>query len=498
MSTAKRSTTTTRLRPWAAPIAGAVAFGSSLGFGFVYDDWWTIVQNSALAGPLRPLLAASMSGRARALGIPDATRPTMIASMWLDRHLFGLRPMGFHATSLVLYLAVCALAYCVARTLLARPAAALVAAIFFAVAPLHAEVVCAINYREDLLVALFALASFAVVFAPRRFTSPRPSMATSISLAVAMLLAFGAKESAAAVPLMLLAVAWARKERAVFYRRNELVFWALGAALLLALNWRLGLGAADDVPRAPFEGWLPALFSTARYEVEIAWGALFPFASAPEHVRGESASWSWCVALAALIALAIWCRRRPTMRPFAIAIAFALVAPLASSPLVHPANQLADRYYFLSTFGGALVWGRLYEHVARSGTRWRLAVRTGLALVLAIRASFVFRDDLTLWTRATQVAADSPRAWTGLAHALRLRGDLQGAERAVDRALLLDPLYAPGQLTYAYVLLAAGRVAEASEQVRSLNRRRASVPGLARIRRCLELPPARASTCIGR
>src|SRR5262245_29281802 len=91
----------------AAPaIVAFPAFAPALSFGFVYDDHWTIEENHALALPLRTLLRATLGGRGPALRIPDATRPTMVASMWVDRRLFGDHASGFHLHSLLLYAVV--------------------------------------------------------------------------------------------------------------------------------------------------------------------------------------------------------------------------------------------------------------------------------------------------------------------------------------------------------------------------------------------------------
>ena len=74
----------------AIALSTVVAFGPAVAFGFVYDDHWTVEGNAALGGPLLPLLGTLLIGRGAAAGIPDSTRPTMVASLWLDRTLFGL------------------------------------------------------------------------------------------------------------------------------------------------------------------------------------------------------------------------------------------------------------------------------------------------------------------------------------------------------------------------------------------------------------------------
>src|SRR5204862_244474 len=78
------------------------AFARSVRFGFVYDDHWT-VEGHGLDAPLGRLLWLLARGGAHAASVPDATRPTMVVSVWVARALFGNTPLGQHVESVVLY-----------------------------------------------------------------------------------------------------------------------------------------------------------------------------------------------------------------------------------------------------------------------------------------------------------------------------------------------------------------------------------------------------------
>src|SRR5687767_14178047 len=92
----------------AAPVllltgAALLAFGKVVTFDFAYDDFWTVVHNDALGRPLRWVLSKLVAGQGPTAGIPDATRPALVGCFWLERRLFGSRPAGYHADSLLLY-----------------------------------------------------------------------------------------------------------------------------------------------------------------------------------------------------------------------------------------------------------------------------------------------------------------------------------------------------------------------------------------------------------
>ena len=154
-----------KLEHWIA-LGAMLAFSSVLGHGFVYDDAWTIVENRWLNSPLGELIGLLTSGEALARGVPDATRPAMVLSLWLDRRLFGSSPFGPHLVSLLLYGLCCLLATMLAARISRKRIVTLVAGGFFALAPLHAEPVAAVNYREDLLSAAGVLGVWLCALGP--------------------------------------------------------------------------------------------------------------------------------------------------------------------------------------------------------------------------------------------------------------------------------------------------------------------------------------------
>lgn len=486
---------------------GLVCFAPVPGFGFAYDDQWTIVQNRALARPLSYLLQASLFGRAASRGIADSTRPAMVASTWIDHRLFGLHAAGYHVHSLILYALVCALAALALLALTRRPAIAVGGGAFFAVAPVHAEVVAAVNYREDLISGLGVLWLLVLLFSAR---NRRETTGDALVAAAIWLVALFAKESAVTLAALVAGVLAVRRPDAAWYSGRRKTLVALAVVVALWSMWRvsLRLHGVDDVPLAPRHALPAVLLATARYEVQALASSLAPFAWSPEYDAQGPATAIWIVPLsAALLALWLLARRRGT-RPLALGLAVALIAPLSTSPIVGPANERADRYVFLAVLGGALVWGWLYDRAlealrARSGLRPRrvggaLLVPLTVPLVLAAQpATHAWRDDLALWSVASERAPGSFRSWVGLSRALRLQGDLDGAEAAVERAIALDPRSLSAHVTRAYVRLARGDVQGARSDIRSVRDLGGKhQKGLRRAEHCADLAPAEASRCI--
>ncbi|HEX4473915.1 MAG TPA: hypothetical protein VH142_02490 [Polyangiaceae bacterium] len=482
------------------------AFVPALAYGYAYDDLWTVENNPALDRGLGSLLGDLLSGRGAAHGVPDATRPIMVASLWLDRRLFGHDPSGFHLHSLALYAACTAASVLAIFAITRRWRSALVGGAFFAAAPVHAEVVAAVNYREDLQSALAVFGVLACLFWPRR--AARSGVA-AFGLAALVLYGLLAKENAVVVLPLVVAVAAALSKTRALIGQNK---FRVGAVLVTTLawgTWRAVLRATgrDDVPLvlAP-RGLVERLARTARYLVRATRDGIVPFHWAPDYAPEPApsiaGSIAWSVALVAIVVVAGQFARRRRFRPFAVGVAVALVAPLATSPLLSPINETADRFVFIGTLGGAIIAGTLGDRIARVlSSRARTVALVVVLLpffVVARTAASAWKDDATLWRVATERAPTSARAFTGLARSLRLHGDLDGADRAIAHAIELDPNFLRARVTRLYGRLARGDVQGARADIVDIQKRGGGRQlGMRRAIRCAALSPEMSRRCAG-
>jgi len=482
-------------------MAGVAGFARSLAFGFVYDDHWTI-EGGHLDAPLGKLLGAIARGAGRDLHIPDETRPAMVASTWVDHAVFHGWPAGYHADSLLLYGLVCALAVRACLALTGSLRVAFVAGLFFALAPVHAEVVCAINYREDLLAAVGVLVPLGILL--RRGAGARGGVEW-VAVGCWAVGLLGKESAVALVPIVAAVVAIDPVARARV-RRGWRTWVAMAAVLAVWAVWRGALMAhGDDIPRSPHGAIVPQLLGTARFCVRVGVASLLPFHPSPEYVR-EAAAWPlWVLPLIAWVVL-VWilARRRATRTP-ALGLAVVLLAGLPSSPLAAPSNEIADRYAFLSVLGAGWVYGWLASQLAlrvparaRARVGWTVFTAACVAMWLACQAATApWQSDRTLWLAATELAPTSPRAWEGLSRVRRLDGDLDGADRDIDQAIALDPRFVPAHVTRVYNRLARGDLDGARAELAAIRALGGDHErGVTRATRCAALSPDDAKECI--
>ncbi len=452
-----------------------------LGFGFAYDDGWTILDNSYLHESYA--LVGLLDGTAAGLHAPDAGRPVLVAMHWFEWRLFGGRASGYHLVSLILHLWVTLLVILLLARLTRRPRVGLLGGLLFGLHPMAAEAVAVISFREDLLAAGFLFSWWLVLL---RQPFARGSLARAFGVASGLLygLAVASKESAA-LGLLLVPVATALAEgrplrdelriRGAGYASAAVVLASL-LVLRLALFGQLNPYAGPYYPH-PGDLWHASFAIRLQVALQAAffgWQRLWaPVGLAPEYCRLGPASWSVLLVAGGVVAcwgaVALWAARIGR-REMLVGLLLSLGFFGPTSNLVWMPNTEADRFWYLPAMGWALVaaW-LLWEAVRLLRVRGRSALGTGWvlgllwALVLGLSArrhETLYRDDLTLWAEAARRAPCSARALTGRAETLLRNGEPDEARRVLTSVLQRRD-YPPAWYLLGRLSLKQGRLSQA-------------------------------------
>ena len=461
-------------------LAAIVPYAQTVRFDFTYDDRAHVVGNAFV----RDLANASKLWPWSYLDqeIPDQARPVLVASHFADLALGGPSPAGYHAQSTMWHVFVSVLVLLFALRLGLGGRVATVAAVLFALPPVHAEAVAAISNREDLLATFFVLATLLSVRAA--FASGR--LVSWLGPAALYALALGSKEVAVAAPLLVVLVlvcfpAW---RPAASWARRAYVAAAL-AALLVTAAWgsfqlRLGFpsllqGAGGHslelaaIPRSASGALLriqipvpvygddtPAL--SRRPHGEIGWSYVAPAEAfrawqlvVPWPLRAEydleAFGDPWialgaALLLVALLVAAAWAFRRRREPAFGVGWFLLATAPVLVAPTL--INPVADRYQYLPAVGACIVlsWALVAwlptTRVSRLG--WALAGLLVLTFaIVGVHRVGIWHDDRTLFEETARHAPRSVRVQVNLGAARMRVGDRAGARRAFERAVALDP-----------------------------------------------------------
>lgn len=430
----------------------------------------------------------------------------------LDYLLWGLDPLGYHLTSLVLHTASAVAFYLVALRLLraALPAAAAyprrlqlsasIAALLFSIHPLRVEAVAWATARLDVLCGFVYLLAV-LVYLRREQDSPagtpirRRRYWTCLGLFVLALLS---KSMAVTLPAALLLLdayplrrfpltrAGLRSEAARVALLEKLPFFAVSvAAGVVAVRATLAenILTADTALRPADRAGI-ALYGLGFYLFKLVWpigiANLYPLQIPFDPF---SAPVLLCAAaVAALAGFGAWrWRRSPALL---MVLAAYVVVLLPVSGIFHKGPQIAaNRYTYLPMLAWAVLLGALLLRawLARplaARPRLRVALLGVLPCVLVItlgaltfRQVRIWHDSASLWANAVH-HAPSARAHHGLGRELMKRGKVAEAVPHLRASIDLQPEgrwgheYLGGHYFLGDALERLGQLPEATDEYR--------------------------------
>ena len=139
-----------------------VAYSGTLGYQFVYDDDDQIIGNKYLTSwSYMSRYFTEHSWSHRDFNLPgNYYRPLVLVWLRLNFNLFGLHPTLWHLVTVLTYLAAVGAVYWMFRRLLRDKVTAGIAAMIFALCPLHIETAAWISGVTEPLLALLLIPSF--------------------------------------------------------------------------------------------------------------------------------------------------------------------------------------------------------------------------------------------------------------------------------------------------------------------------------------------------
>ena len=444
--------------------ATIAAYLPALSGGFIWND------NDYVTSPA----LRSLHGLALIWTRPGVTQqyyPLLHSAFWLQHRLWGDNPLGYHIVTLLLHAGSAVLFALVLSRLLAgtRPRAdqpapsggvdlpapflgvAWLAALLFALHPVHVESVAWITEQKNTLSLTFYLAA---ALAYVRFDeSRRPgTYAAALALFVCSMLC---KTVTATLPAALLVVFWWKRGRLEWKRDVlPLIPWlAMGATAGLFSSWveRAYVGAqGEDFTVPAIARALVAGRAIWFYAGNLAWPLGLNFIY-PRWAIDAAAWWQWLFPLGALaVGVALWSLRRRSRGPLAAYLLF--VGSLF--PALGFVNLYGERYswvwdhwQYLPDLGPiALAAAGLTAVLRISGPRLR---RLGPLLAPALAVPLgaltwshcaMFHDNETLYLTTL---ARNPGSWMahnnlGLAWS-KIPGRLNDAVAQYEEALRLKP-----------------------------------------------------------
>ena len=438
-----------------------------------WDDYKNIVENPYYRGlgwtNLRWMFTTFHMGH---------YQPLTWLTLGIDYLIWGLSPVGYHLTNLLLHCANAVLLYFLALRLFRLvnagltghehsllPLAAGFSALLFSIHPLRVESVAWATERRDALAGFFFLLSILCYL--KAVTTGKNGLRDwrwiFISLG-AYALSLLSKASAMTLPLVLLVLdvyplrrlgpkGWFSPEsRKVWQEKVLFLLLASGAGIVALIAQHQAKAVRSLEQYDMVSRILQSLYGAGFY----LWKTVLPFSLSPLYeVPLTPDPWRWSFLLSGLVVIgittALFVNRKHWPAIFASWIVYVILL-LPTSGIAQSGPQLvADRYSYFSCIVWAVVAGGVMYRLWQLGqTRSvspllcaSITVCAGLALVglgaMTWKQTQVWHDSERLWRHALSIDGQSSFAHNNLGNAL---ADQERLEEAIDqfqKAIQLNP-----------------------------------------------------------
>ena len=454
-----------------------LAYLPALQGGYVWDDDRYVTDNLTLR---------SVEGLARIWGEIGAVPqyyPIVHTTFWVEYHLWGLEPLGYHLDNVLLHACNALLLWFVLRRLGLR--GGWFAALIFALHPVHVESVAWITERKNVLSAFFYFLSLLAYmrFNPlERFAdTPRRRWGAYALALVLFTLALLSKTVACSLPAVILLLVWWKRGRIGKHDVAALVPWfliGLALALLTIAVEKVHVGAEGEIWAFSFlERCLIAGRAVWFYAAKLVWPAALTFVY-PRWSIDASVGWQYVFPLLAIMCVSVlWLlRRRAGRGPLvAVLIFVGTLVPALGFFNVYPMKYsfVADHFQYLASAGLialACVLGARILAASAGGFPLRATLVVALAAVLGSltwQQSRIYESAETLWRDTIAKNSEAWMAHHNLARILIMRGDDREAMESVRRTLDIKPDHAAAHINRGVLLLKLQRIGAAEEAFRT-------------------------------
>ena len=394
-------------------ILAFVVYSPVFNAGFVnWDDDDYVLKNHSITSfeNLKEIITQPVQGN---------FHPLTMLTLAMNYAISGQEARSYHSVNLLIHLLNILLVFLFVKRLTGgKPWLAFIAALLFAVHPLHVESVAWVSERKDLLYAFFFLAGLLLYL---RYSQTR-KISHYLYVFGLFILSLLSKPAAVIFPVVLLAIDYYNgrlKEPKTYYEKIPflLLSFGLGVLTLQAQKLQGAVGGADLFP-LHFRFFF-GFYGIMMYIVKTIWPFnLCAFYSFPPVNNPLPPVYylSPLVGVALLVALVFSFRK---YKLIAFAILFYLInLVLVLQFLPVGSAVIADRYSYLPLIGGFLIPGYYFQKWIDTNNGKVPVIGLSILVVVSIilsvltfRQSATWKDSASLWDNAIRIAPSS-RAYT--------------------------------------------------------------------------------------
>lgn len=411
---------------WLASIICLLVYLRAINGDFVnYDDYQYVVDNTAIR-----LLDLQFVKEALTTSYMGWWMPLTWISFAVDYHFWGLNPLGYHLTNILLHAANTGLVVLVADGLLWKakessgtskylyPATLLVAALLWGLHPLRVESVAWVTERKDVLNGIFSLTAILCYLRYVRMKNSVGYSAAAIRLYVFsllfLLLSLMSKPISVVIPAMLLVADWyplsrfsREKVQNVLLEKVPFVILVVGISLAT-----IYFASGNQILVSYSDLSLFKRFILAGYALfEYCHMSLYPVGIVHMYLLPWPFPLSYTLKAVVIIIFSFFCFWRYRKTPWLTATWLAFVIPLL--PVLgffqNGAQSHAARFTYLPSVAPGICAAAILLVLSQRYPRYKRFLATAVVVLIlfytaiSLRHIAAWKNPETLWTRAIEI-----------------------------------------------------------------------------------------------
>jgi Flp pilus assembly protein TadD len=442
---------------------GFLVYANTLKGDFIWDDEYLILNNSQIKSFVHIKNVFKTYVGYGSENINNFYRPIQEISDMIDYFLWGEYPFGYHLTNVLLQAMVAVMVFIFLLYLSENLMIAGIAALFWAVHPVHTEAIAYIAGRADPLYGLFMLLSIVcfIIFAKRTRSGTKTNIIYGLSI-MFFILSLLSKEIIIAMPLLIFLYMFfflKSTEKDHLYRKLKWN-WVPYAVIVVVYGWlRLTvLSFADIAPPSAFNK-IPLIFRLLTFFRTIIIYVklmIFPVGLHMERSIAITKSILHPAALIALgfIACVVWAAvktyKHDRLVSFGIVWFFANLLPVSN--LIPINSFLAEHWIYMASIGPFLLVGigvyRLYSEKLSGRRMLQIGLLVLVALILAMygRATIIrnldWKDEISFFNSTLKYHPKNARLYLNLGNTYYEKGQIEDAIEQYRKAIDINKKYA--------------------------------------------------------
>jgi tetratricopeptide (TPR) repeat protein len=407
--------------------------------GFIWDDPDYVTENPTLR---------SLGGLYDIWFTPKAIPqyyPLVHTSFWIEYQLWGLNPLGYHITNILLHFLGSLVVYRILRHQ-NIPCPELITLIF-ALHPVQVESVAWITERKNLLSLLFYMLSLFHFLQFMQNEQKRGKYFLSLGFFLAALLS---KTTACSLPAAILVIEWWKEGRLRLKSFSRLIpFFILGVvmALITILVEKYHVGAQGDYFDYSFlDRILIAGRAVCFYFSKIIWPTkLYFFYPLWKIDSSDVLQYLYPAVVLSILIISLFLCTKKIRSPLAVSLLYiGTLFPALGFVNVYPMrfSLVADHFQHLAlVYPIVFICSLIFK---TSSSRLVLSVASSVILVLGYltyEQSKIYLNEMVLYEETLKANPKAWIAWNNLAAMHAKQGDFEIARGHFERAIELNPTY---------------------------------------------------------